>query len=51
MATRSVSVSVVLMLVYFLFNYVVQMCHGDPGVKAKGSAKPCNVSVCIVSIL
>ena len=50
-ATRSVSVSVVLMLAYFLFNSFVQMCHGDPGAKAKGGVKSCNVSVYFISIL
>ena len=48
---RSVSVSVVLMLIYLLFISFMQMCHGDPGTPVKGGAKSCNVSFCVVSIV
>ena len=48
---RSVSVSVVLMLIYLLFISFMQMCRGDAGTPVKGGAKSCNVSFCVVSIV
>ena len=50
-ATRSVSVSVVLMLIYLLFISFMQMCRGDAPTPVKGGAKSCNVSFCVVSIV
>ena len=48
---RSVSVSVVLMLVYLLCIFFVQMCGGDFETPVKGGAKSYNVSLYDVSIM
>ena len=40
-----------MLLIYLLFIYCMQVCHGDGGPKMKGGATTCDVSYCVVSIV